>query len=208
MNLSPPSPGVPAGFSAEELRAAVAQCYSDVAARPDGAYPFRVGRAFALALGYPAEVLDQVPATAIEAFTGVSCPPLRARIDPGETVVDLGCGAGLDVLLLARAVGREATVIGVDSSRTMVERAQRGIALAGVTNARVIEARADDTGLPSGFADCVIANGILNLSVDKQAIVQEIARVLKPDGRFFLTEITLTEALPADSVKELDDWFR
>ncbi len=208
MTTSSLAPDLPRGFSPEELRAAVVRCYSDVGARPDGAFPFRVGRAFAEALGYPAAVLDQVPATATEAFTGVSCPPLRAEVHPGETVVDLGCGAGLDVLLLARAVGQAGAVIGVDSSPIMAERARQGVALAGVANARIVLATAEDTGLPSASADCVIANGILNLSVDKRAIVREVARVLKPGGRFFLTEITLTAPLPEGSVEEIDDWFR
>src|SRR5215211_3719885 len=95
---------LPEGVTPTELRAAVRERYGRVASEPDERYAFRVGRAFAEALGYPAELLDTVPEHALEAFTGVATPVLRAELRPGESVLDLGCGGGLDLVLAARAV--------------------------------------------------------------------------------------------------------
>jgi arsenite methyltransferase len=197
-----------AGFDPERILAEVRDRYSEVGAAPDAEHPFRVGRNFAVALGYPPELLDQLPACCSEAFTGVAHSALLADVNAGDVVVDLGCGGGLDLLLLSRAVGSRGSVIGVDFAPAMVERARQSVRLAGASNASVVEESASATGLQDQLADCVVANGILNLSPDKAAIVREIARILKPGGRFYLAEITLASAAPADEVITIDDWFR
>lgn len=199
---------LPAGLTGAEIRNAVRSRYSDVGAFPDRGYNFRVGRAFAEALGYPKSVLDQLPPSVWEAFTGVATPSLVADVGLGDTVVDLGCGGGLDLAVLSWMVGPRGRAIGVDFAPGMVERARRNLALLGLRQTEVRETSADDTGLPESLADWVIANGILNLSPEKGTIVQEISRVLRPGGCFLLAETTLSAPLAPESVNSIDDWFR
>ncbi|MHB1131203.1 MAG: methyltransferase domain-containing protein [Chloroflexota bacterium] len=199
---------LPGGLSVDDVERAVRERYSQVGAHPEGAYNFRVGRAFAEALGYPSELLDQLPPSVWEAFTGVAAPSLAVPVRLGDTVVDLGCGGGLDLILASWAVGPRGRVIGVDWSPGMVERARRNISLLGLVRTEVVERPVAACGLPSGVADWVLANGILNLSPDKGLIVREVARLLKPGGRFLLAEITLGEPLAPETVASLDDWFR
>jgi arsenite methyltransferase len=199
---------LPAGIDPERLRDAVRDRYAAVGSAPDGSYSFRVGRDFAEALGYPPELLDGIPATATEVFTGVSVPILRAELAPGETVLDLGCGGGLDLALAARAVGPTGRAIGVDMAATMVERADATLGALGFAWAEARVAYAEALPLPDASVDAVVANGILNLSPDKSAVLAEVARVLKPGGRFVLAETTLRHELPPGSVTGLDDWFR
>jgi arsenite methyltransferase len=199
---------IPPEISPERLREAVRDRYVTVASDPDGRYSFRVGREFAEALGYPSELLDSVPSTATEAFIGVATPMLRADLRPGETVLDLGCGGGLDLALAAKAVGPTGRAIGIDMAETMVERATATVRALGYAWAEARVAYAEALPIPDASVDCVVANGILNLSPDKSAVLAEIARVLKPDGRFVLAETTLRHELPPDSVQDLEDWFR
>lgn len=198
----------PLDIAPDQLREAVRDRYAAVASRPEGQYSFRVGRDFAEALGYPAELLDSVPSSAVEAFTGVATPMLRAELQPGETVLDLGCGGGLDLALAARAVGPTGHAIGIDMADTMVERATATAQALGYTWAEARVGHAEALPLADASLDCVVANGILNLSPDKPAVLAEVARVLKPAGRFVLAETTLRYGLPPGSIQGLEDWFR
>ena len=199
---------LPPGIKPAELRAAVRDRYAAVASEPDGHYSFRVGRHFAEALGYPTELLDSVPLTATEAFTGVATPMLRAELQAGETVLDLGCGGGLDLALAVRAVGPTGRAIGIDMAAPMVERASATVRALGFGWAEARVAYAEALPLADATIDCVVANGILNLAPDKTAVLAEVARVLKPAGRFVLAETTLRHELPPDSIQSLEDWFR
>ena len=138
----------PSGIDADQLREAVRDRYAAVASRPEGQYAFRVGRDFAEALGYPAELLDSVPSHAVEAFTGVATPMLRAELAPGETVLDLGCGGGLDLALAARAVGPTGRAIGVDMADAMVDmmNSQRSYQLA----SKAIQMQDEMAGIANG----------------------------------------------------------
>lgn len=199
---------LPGGLSPVEIGEAVRRRYSEVGRDPDGAYNFRVGRAFAESLGYPPGLLDALPPGAWEAFTGVATPSILATVQPGDRVVDLGCGGGLDLCLLSWTVGSRGRAVGVDFAPSMVERARRNLAHLDLAQTQVREAPADATGLPPDWADWVVANGILNLSPDKAAIVREVARILRPGGRFLLAETTLSVPLPPDALRGIDDWFR
>jgi SAM-dependent methyltransferase len=195
---------LPAGLDPIELRAAVRERYARVASRPDGPYAFRVGRAFAEALGYPAELIDAIPKSALDAFTGVATPVLHADLRPGEVVLDLGCGGGLDLALAARAVGPGGRAIGIDIAEPMIERAQDTLRQLGMpwTEARV--GQAESLPLTDGSIDCVLANGILNLSPDKSAVLREVARVLNPGGRLVLAETTLRHPAPPEAARDLE----
>lgn len=198
---------LPAGLKPTELQAAVRARYARVASRPNEGYAFRVGRAFAEALGYPADLLDTIPTSALDAFTGVATPVLHAELQPGESVLDLGCGGGLDLAVAARAVGPNGHAIGVDLAEPMVERARHALTELGLTWAVAHVGYAEALPVPDVSIDCVMANGILNPSPDKSAVLREIARVLKPGGRLVLAETTLRHPLPSDRVQDLEDWF-
>jgi arsenite methyltransferase len=202
-------PRLPDGLTADEVRAAVRDRYSAVAAGPAGEHGFPVGRPFAEAVGYPAILLATVPADAADGFAGVACPVPHAELEPGETVLDLGCGAGLDSLYAAQQVGPTGCVIGIDFAPAMVARARASAVAAGL--AAVIDSReAEGTALPlvAASVDAVVVNGIFNLNPAKDAVLAEVARVLKPGGRLVAAEIVLTAPLPPGEGDTLDDWFR
>jgi len=156
-------------------------------------------RAVAEAFGYSPEELATIPA---EANMGLSCgnPTAFASLRPGETVVDLGCGGGLDVLLAAQRVGASGKAIGIDMTQEMIERARRnaGKPLHGqvVSNIEFHLATIDHLPLPDNSVDCVISNCVINLAPDKQAVFQEMFRVLKPGGRVAVSDIALKKSLP------------
>jgi arsenite methyltransferase len=198
---------LPEGLDPTEIQAAVRERYASVGSEPDGIYGFRVGRGFAEALGYPSELLDTIPQSALDAFTGVATPVLHAELRPGESVLDLGCGGGLDLVLAARAVGPSGRAIGIDMAESMVERARNVLTGLGLTWAEASVGYAEALPVPDASIDCVLANGIVNLSPDKSAVLREIARALKPDGRLVLAETTLCSPLPPDTVRDLEGWF-
>jgi SAM-dependent methyltransferase len=154
-------------------------------------------RAVAEAFGYSGDELASIPA---EANMGLSCgnPTAFASLRPGETVVDLGCGGGLDVLLAAKKVGPTGRAIGIDMTPQMLELARRNAAQSGVANAEFHQATIDRLPLADASVDCVISNCVINLAPDKQAVFREIARVLRPGGRLAVSDIALRKPLPVE----------
>jgi SAM-dependent methyltransferase len=195
---------------AARLRAGVQRAYSAVAEAPAAEHPFAVGRAFAAGLGYPAEWLDRAPAASLAAFTGVSNVSIFAELPRGARVLDLGCGAGLDSLIAAGRVGAQGAVTGLDFSETMLRRAHRSVAEAGVTNVRLQRADAEYLPLPEASIDVALVNGLFNLNPGRAAIFRELGRVVRPGGAVFSAELILREPEAAGSssapVAEAD-WF-
>jgi SAM-dependent methyltransferase len=159
-------------------------------------------KAVAEAFGYSAEELTSIPA---EANMGLSCgnPTATAHLRPGEVVVDLGSGGGLDVFLAAKMVGPKGRAIGIDMTPAMIERARANAEAGGYTNVEFYQSTIDDIPLPDASVDCVISNCVLNLAPDKPAVFREIARILKPGGRLAVSDIALKGELPEAIAKSM-----
>ncbi|HYC76149.1 MAG TPA: methyltransferase domain-containing protein [Planctomycetota bacterium] len=192
--------------SKRDLEAAVRERFANLARRPETESRFPVGRAGATVAGYPADALDALPEGAIASFAGVGNPLALSPPSPGDVVVDVGCGAGLDGLLAARDVGPQGRVTGVDFSKEMIEKARANARLMGVAHAGFIVGAADALPLPSGTADLVVTNGVLNLCVDKPAVVREFFRVLRPGGRLQMADILLEDHAASPALDRPGEW--
>ncbi len=189
------------------LRAAVCEAYSAAARQPAGKHPFPVGREFAESLGYPGGLLDSLPASAVDAFAGVSNVSLFADIVEGSTVLDLGCGAGLDALIASRRTGAGGKVCGLDFSDSMLERASRAEREAGARNIELVHADAERLPLPDSAIDVVLVNGIFNLNRRRAEILGELTRVMRRGGMVFGAELILAAALPEGEHTCPTNWF-
>jgi len=197
-----------AALSPQDIRDAVTSRYGEVAAHPSGSFNFPVGRDFALAVGYPPDMLARIPDEAVRSFAGVTYYHKRTALQPGAIVLDLGCGAGLDAILAARAVAPSGRVLAVDASAEMVALADANAVRAGVANLQVERALVEALPLADNTVDVVQANGVFNLSPEKGRAVREVWRVLKPGGRLVAAEIVLHQAIEDTERATLQDWFR
>ncbi|MGA7156158.1 MAG: arsenite methyltransferase [Acidobacteriaceae bacterium] len=159
-------------------------------------------QAVATAFGYSVEELTSIPA---DANMGLSCgnPTATAHLRPGEVVVDLGSGGGLDVFLASKLVGPEGRAIGIDMTPAMIERARANAKSGGYENVAFYQSTIDQIPLPDASVDCVISNCVINLAPDKPAVFREIARVLKPGGRLAVSDIALKSELPEAVAKSM-----
>lgn len=192
---------------AQQLREGVRDAYSAAAENPQAKHPFPVGRSFAESLGYPLELLASLPAVAVDAFAGVSNVAIFADIPLGATVLDLGCGAGLDSLIAARRVGPKGYVIGMDFSETMLARAQQAATEVGADNMEFRRADAENIPLEADTIDVALVNGIFNLNPARDLIFAELARVVRPSGVVYAAEIILCEPLPPETQASETNWF-
>lgn len=189
------------------LRAKVKGAYSAAATRPERKHPFPIGRELAEDLEYPSEVLDDVPQSSVEAFAGVSNVSLFADLPAGATVLDLGCGAGMDSIIAARRVGPTGRVIGIDFSEAMLARARAAKDLINLPHLQFQQGDAECLFLADESIDVVLVNGIFNLNPKRKEIVSELARALRPHGRAYVAELILTGPLPEGDHASESNWF-
>jgi len=189
-----------------ELEERVKHMYEEVALEPERDFHFETGRSLAERLGYPASDLDRIPASAIESFAGVGYFLDLAEVAPGETVLDLGSGSGTDSFLAALAAGSEGHVVGVDMTDAQLAKAIGLAAEAGFARVEFRKGYIERPPIEDGSVDCVISNGVINLSPDKPAVFAAAARALRPGGRLALADIVSTEQLPEGVTCEASLW--
>jgi arsenite methyltransferase len=189
----------PVDFDTQRLQSEVMTVYARVATDPVGEFHFHRGPQYAAEfLGYDSAKLESLPAEVTASFAGVGNPHRIGPISSGETVLDIGCGAGMDLLLAAKEVGPTGRAIGVDMTTSMIERARSGAKAAGLSNVEIREGEAQALPVQDDTVDVVISNGVLNLTPDKRKAFGEIARILKPGGRFFIIGTELSESARRD----------
>ena len=189
------------------LRESVREAYSKAASNPGEKHPFPVGEDFALSLGYPREILDTLPRSAIDGFAGVSSVSVFATLPAGSTVVDLGCGSGLDSLIAAQRVGPAGRIAGIDFSEAMLARANSALRELGLPNVMFLQSAAEQLPLADASVDQALVNGIFNLNPFRDQIFHELARVVKPGGSVFGAELILQAPLPETSRAGAANWF-
>src|SRR5829696_2719084 len=195
-----------AAVDARELEAKVKDMYRHVANEPQGDYHFELGRPLAERLGYPAEVLDRIPTGAIESFAGVGYFFDFADLRQGESVVDLGSGSGMDVFFAAERVGPSGSVVGVDFTVEQLEKARTMAEEGGYSQVELRQGRIEKLPADDACFDCVISNGVINLSPEKERVFAEATRVLRPGGRLAIADIVSEQQLKESIVCDADLW--
>jgi SAM-dependent methyltransferase len=197
----------PVDLDTVRLRNEIQAIYGRVASAPEGEFHFHRGPEYAeRLLGYDRHALARLPPFAVESFAGVGNPLRMEPIAAGGTVVDIGCGSGMDLLLAATAVGPGGRAIGVDMTDAMLRKAQAAAAEAGLTSVELRRGDTLDLPIESASADFVISNGVLNLAPDKRRAFSEVLRVLRPGGRFLYADIVVASELPDSIRRDIDLW--
>jgi arsenite methyltransferase len=195
-----------AAVDTQELEAKVRGMYRLVAEEPHGAYHFETGRPLAERLGYPAELLDGVPAGAVESFAGVGYFFDLARLGEAERVIDLGSGSGMDAFVAALLVGRSGRVVGIDFTVEQVDKARRLAGEAGLDQVDFREGCIERLPAKDENFDRAISNGAINLSPEKERVFAEAGRVLRPGGRLAIADIVSEQQLKESIVGDADLW--
>jgi arsenite methyltransferase len=195
-----------ASVDVDVLRAEIRKTYTDVSTDYEREFIFPTGRAWAQELGYPEPELSRVPDATVEGFAGVANHWLLGRVQPGQAVLDLGCGAGTDLLIAAQMAGPPGRAIGVDMTTAMLERADASAREMGLENVELHETLIERLPLGDGSVDVVISNGVIDLVPDKDAVLDEIDRVLRPGGRLQLADVVIHTEVSEDARARIDLW--
>jgi SAM-dependent methyltransferase len=190
----------------EVLREEIRTTYTEVSSEHGKEFIFPTGRAWAKELGYPEQELSRVPDASAESFAGVANHWKLGRIEPGEVVLDLGCGAGTDLLMAAQMTGPDGRVIGVDMTSAMLAQARASADQMGLTNVELHETLIEALPLADGSVDVAISNGVLDLVPDKEAVFDEIDRLLRPGGRLQIADVVIHHEVSEDARKRIDLW--
>ncbi len=190
----------------EVLREQVRDKYREVAVDPHRTYHFHTGRPLAARLGYEDAAVDALTDRAVESFAGVGNPFSLRRLLPGERVVDVGSGAGFDSFIAAGQVGVSGHVVGVDMTPEMLEKSLETARALGFGHVEFREGLAEKLPVEDGWADAVISNGVINLCADKQAVFEEIRRVLRAGGWLQFADIANGRPVPLEALRDIDLW--
>jgi arsenite methyltransferase len=188
------------------LREEIRKTYTDVSTDQDQEFIFPTGRAWAGELGYPEPELGHVPDATVESFAGVANHWVLGRLEMGSVVLDLGCGAGTDLLIAAQMTGPAGRVIGVDMTPAMLAQVEASAREMGLENVELHESLIESLPLDDASVDPVISNGVIDLVPDKDAVFDEIDRVLRPGGRLQLADVVIHEEVSEDARKRIDLW--
>ncbi len=197
---------VPANLDRDRLRASIRDKYTAVAETPEQGFHFHTGRPLAAMLGYSADEIEWLPQATVESFAGTGNPFTMGSLRPGETALDLGAGAGFDTLLAARQVGSTGRVIAIDMTEAMLGRTRAGARALGLTNVEARFGHAEALPVDDASIDVVISNGVVNLTPDKVAVMEEIRRVLRPGGRVQIADIVVHREVPQDARDDIELW--
>ncbi|MFV1987789.1 MAG: methyltransferase domain-containing protein [Gemmatimonadota bacterium] len=195
-----------AAVDADELRAGISAKYEEVALTPEKGFHFHTGSRLASMLDYDDDIVEWLPDGTVDSFAGTGNPFSMGDLASGETVLDIGCGAGMDTLIAARQVGPDGHVIAVDMTGAMLRKAERCATEVGLTNISFREGLAESLPADDGTVDVVISNGVINLCPDKVAVMKEIRRVLRPGGRFQIADIVVHKEVPQGAKDDIELW--
>ena len=182
--------------------------YKKVAVGPEGNFQYPTGKAGLKGQSYDPEILNSLPDNALSSYCGVGNPFTMGLINEGETVLDVGCGAGVDSLVAATMVGPNGEVVGIDLIPEMLDRAKKNLKRTPFLNVSFEKASAEDLPFPDASFDVVISNGVINLIPDKLKALKEVHRVLKPFGRLMIADQVLTVDLPDDAESMVANWTK
>jgi SAM-dependent methyltransferase len=190
----------------ETLKCEIKKTYAQVSAEPETDFIFPTGRAWALDLGYPPDLLERVPDGSADSFAGVANPFALGPLGPGERVLDVGSGAGTDSLVAAQMVGSEGRVAGIDMTPEMVAKARASAAELGAGQVEFVEGEAERLPFADASFDVVISNGMIDLIPDKDAVFGELFRVLRPGGRVQIADVTIQRPVSEEGKRDIDLW--
>jgi arsenite methyltransferase len=188
------------------LKSEIKRTYAEVSREPEKDFIFPTGRAWAADLDYPKELLARVPESAVESFAGVANPFSLGALQPGERVLDIGCGAGTDTLVAAQMVGLEGRVTGIDMTPEMLAKARAAAQELGARNVDFVEGEVEHLPFADGSFDVVISNGVIDLIPDKDAVLSEIFRVLEPGGRIQIADVSIQQPVSEEGRRNIDLW--
>jgi arsenite methyltransferase len=192
-----------------KVRQGIKEKYDRVAAAGSGCcFQYPTGKAGMEIQSYPQELINNFPLEVLAAFCGVGNPFSLGPLAPGDAVLDIGCGAGVDSLVAAHLVGAGGRVVGLDVTPAMIERARAHQARLGLANLTFQVGDAEALPFADNDFDAVISNGVFNLTLNKEKALKETHRVLKPGGRLMLADMVLVAALPPDLSDKVENWFQ
>jgi len=190
----------------EQTRQMIEQRFIRVADAPDEKQKFPIGPDSAKALGYDADLIDRLPRSVTESFAGVGNPLSLGELLPGQAVLDLGSGAGLDSILAARQVGPQGRVVGVEMTDAMIDKARRNVEFLQLKNVEFIRGQVDNLPMQDDTFDVAVSNGVINLCPDKPGVLAEVFRVLKSGGRFQMADVLLHDDVTREEVASKGSW--
>jgi len=192
--------------SPDQIKSQIKERFVKVALNPHSQQRHPTGPTSAKKLGYDPAVIDGLPAVVTESFAGVGNPLGLGELRAGDTVLDIGCGAGMDSILAARNIGPSGQVVGVDMTEEMAVKARQNAVAAGITNVAFHVADAGSLPMDDGTVDVVISNGVFNLCLEKPKVLAEVFRVLRPSGRVQMADILLDDVVTEREIEKKGSW--